>query len=150
MISIGTLSRRTGVNIETIRYYERTGVLPKAQRASNGRRCYDDGDVRRLGFVRHARGLGFEMSAIRALLALQQQPNAPCSIASKLAADQLAAVESRIARLKELKKELSRIVSLCDDGPVADCRIIEALIGSPKKFKHVAAPAGRSRPARRQ
>ena len=64
MISIGTLSKQSGVHIETIRYYERVGVLPKALRAANGRRAYGRQDVERLAFIRHARDLGFELAAV--------------------------------------------------------------------------------------
>ena len=69
MMPIGTLSKQSGVHIETIRYYERAGVLPKARRAANGRRVFDQQDVRRLAFIRHARELGFELASVRALLA---------------------------------------------------------------------------------
>lgn len=70
-MQIGELSARSGVNIETIRYYERIGVLPQPARQSNGRRSYGEIDAQRLGFIRHARDLGFDLSAVRTLLALQ-------------------------------------------------------------------------------
>lgn len=127
MIPIGTLSERAGVNIETIRYYERAGVLPKAERGENGRRVYGDDDVRRLAFIRHARELGFELKAVRELLKLQEQPERSCKTASRLAATQLAAVESKIQRLTRLRDELGRMVKSCKNGRVAECRVIEAL-----------------------
>jgi DNA-binding transcriptional MerR regulator len=127
MIPIGTLSERAGVNIETIRYYERAGVLPKAARGENGRRIYGEGDVRRLAFIRHARELGFELKAVRELLKLQEQPERSCKTASRLAATQLAAVESKIHRLTRLRDELDRMVKSCMNGRVADCHVIEAL-----------------------
>lgn len=130
MIPIGALSERAGVNIETIRYYERAGVLPKAQRGENGRRVYGDDDVRRLAFIRHARELGFELKAVRELLKLQEQPERSCRTASRLAATQLAAVESKIQRLMRLREELSRMVKSCKNGRVAECRVIEALATS--------------------
>ena len=126
-MQIGDLSQGTGVNIETIRYYERIGVLPKPARKSNGRRSYGEADAQRLGFVRHARDLGFDLASIRILLALQEQPEASCEDASRIAAEQLAAVESRIARLLNLRSELSRMVTECRHGVVAECRVIEAL-----------------------
>ena len=126
-MQIGDLSQETGVNIETIRYYERIGVLPKPARKSNGRRSYGEADAQRLGFVRHARDLGFDLASIRILLALQEQPEASCEDASRIAAEQLAAVESRIARLLNLRSELSRMVTECRRGVVAECRVIEAL-----------------------
>ncbi len=126
-MQIGDLSRHAGVNIETIRYYERIGVLPVPARQENGRRSYTEVDARRLGFVRHARELGFDLAAVRALLALQEQPQASCEDASRIAQAQLAEVESRIARLLNLRKELSRMVKECGRGVVAERRVIEAL-----------------------
>ena len=96
-------------------------------RQENGRRSYTEVDARRLGFVRHARELGFDLAAVRALLALQEQPEASCEDASRIAQAQLAEVESRIARLLNLRKELSRMVKECGRGVVAECRVIEAL-----------------------
>lgn len=131
MIPIGELSRRTGVHIETIRYYEREGVLPKAERAANGRRVYGSEDVQRLAFLRHARDLGFDLAAVQSLLALQERPEASCEGALRLAAEQLAAVESRISRLTALREELARMVRTCAAGTVSECRVIEALEGPP-------------------
>lgn len=127
MMSIGTLSKQSGVHIETIRYYERAGVLPKARRAPNGRRVYDHEDTGRLAFIRHARELGFELVSVRALLALQERPELSCKAASELASAQLAAVESRLSRLSVLRDELKRMVRACKNGRVVDCRVIDAL-----------------------
>lgn len=126
-MQIGDLSQHTGVNIETIRYYERVGVLPTPTRQANGRRSYTEADARRLGFIRHARELGFDLADVRTLLSLQEQPGASCEDASRIAAAQLADVESRIARLLSLREELSRMVAECRRGVVAECRVIEAL-----------------------
>jgi DNA-binding transcriptional MerR regulator len=127
MMSIGTLSKQSGVHIETIRYYERAGVLPKARRAANGRRVYGNEDAGRLAFIRHARELGFELVSVRALLALQEKPELSCKAASELASAQLAAVENRLNRLTVLRDELKRMVRSCKNGRVVDCRVIEAL-----------------------
>jgi DNA-binding transcriptional MerR regulator len=126
-MQIGDLSRVTGVNIETIRYYERIGVLPRPTRQMNGRRTYAEQDTGRLGFIRHARDLGFELADVRTLLALQEQPEASCEDASRIAQTQLEAVEARIAKLQNLRTELTRMVSECQKGVVAECRVIEAL-----------------------
>lgn len=126
-MQIGDLSRLSGVHIETIRYYERIGILPRPDRLRNGRRTYSEGDERRLRFIRHARDLGFDLNSVRSLLDLQEQPEASCEAASALARAQLAGVESRMAQLGALQEELRRMILACKDGRVADCRIIEAL-----------------------
>lgn len=126
-MQIGDLSRATGVNIETIRYYERIGVLPRPARQGNGRRSYADEDSRRLGFIRHARDLGFDLGDVRTLLALQEEPETSCEDASRIARAQLETVESRIAKLQSLRDELARMVKECKRGVVAECRVIEAL-----------------------
>ncbi len=131
MMPIGTLSKQSGVHIETIRYYERAGVLPKARRAANGRRVFDQQDVRRLAFIRHARELGFELASARALLALQETPELSCKSASDLASAQLSAVEGRINRLTVLREELKRMIRACKNKRVFDCRVIDALTKMP-------------------
>jgi DNA-binding transcriptional MerR regulator len=133
MITIGTLSQRAGVNIETIRYYERIRLIPPPPRTDSGRRLYGAEDVRRLTFIRHARDLGFDIATIKTMLALQDVPDASCQQVSRIATTQLAAVESRIGRLLGLRTELTRMIKQCDNGKVATCRIIEVL----------ADPAGR-------
>lgn len=127
MFTIGTLSKRTGVNIETIRYYERTGLIDAPPRTASKRRLFDDTAVRRLVFIRHARELGFDVPTIRGLLALQCLPEAPCEDVIRIAKDQLDAVQTRLVRLQVLKAELGRIIRRCTGGKMADCRIIEAL-----------------------
>jgi DNA-binding transcriptional MerR regulator len=131
MITIGALSKRTGVNIETIRYYERIRLIPSAPRTDSGRRLYGAEDIRRLTFIRHARELGFDIAAIKAMLALQDLPEASCEQVSQIATAQLEAVESRIRRLLGLRAELTRMIKECDNGNVASCRIIEVLADSP-------------------
>ena len=134
MIAIGALSRRTGVNIETIRYYERIRLIPPPARTDSGRRLYGAEDVRRLTFIRHARDLGFDIAAIRTMLALQDAPEASCEQVSRIATVQLEAVESRIRRLLGLRSELTRMINECDNGKVASCRIIEVLADSPSNL----------------
>lgn len=131
MIAIGALSKQTGVNIETIRYYERIGVLPSPSRTAAGRRVYGAGEVRRLSFIRHARDLGFSLSVIREMIALQERPDMPCCEVTRLATGQLDAVEHRVARLLLLRSELQRMIASCASDRMADCRIIEALAETP-------------------
>lgn len=127
MISIGELSRRTGVKIPTIRFYEQSGLLPEPPRTESGRRLYGDSDERRLAFIRHARDLGFEMPDLRALLDLSDQPDRPCGEVDAIARAHLTVVEAKIKQLTALKGELSRMLKSCSQGQVSDCRVIEAL-----------------------
>src|SRR5579863_7743987 len=96
-LPIGEAARRSGVKVPTIRYYEQIGLLPAPPRTEGNRRCYDDGDLRRLAFIRHARELGFEVPAIRTLLTLQDDPDQPCATADIIARAHLIEVEQRIA-----------------------------------------------------
>ena len=125
--SIGELARRTGVKATTIRWYEQEGLLPEPLRSEGGHRLYDEGHLHRLGFIRHARDLGFSMPAIRALLDLAARPHAPCAEAHALARAQIAAVDSRLRRLQALRTELVNMAERCAGGEAQGCRILETL-----------------------
>jgi MerR family mercuric resistance operon transcriptional regulator len=123
---IGELSRRTGCNIETIRYYERIGLMPVPLR--RGRyRSYGPEDVGRLGFVRRARELGFTLHEVRALLGLAVGGQASCAEARDLAAAHLQDVRTRIADLRRMERVLAETVRACDAGDDAGCPLITAL-----------------------
>ena len=125
--SIGELSRQTGVKVPTIRYYEKEGLIEEPGRTEGNQRRYDTEHLDRLRFIRHARDLGLPMQSIRDLLDLGAQPDKPCAEASRIAADQLAAVRQRIAHLTKLEAELVRISASCDgDHTVADCNVLKA------------------------
>lgn len=141
LIPIGELSRRTAVHIETIRYYEHEGILPRPRRSESGRRLYEDDDLQRVIFVRHARELGLELAAIRSLLALQERPGESCQGVIDLMRAQLTAVQSRIDRLNVLKGELHRMLRSCTGGRVADCRIVKALNGDVAGLLAGASPS---------
>lgn len=126
-LPIGALSRQTATKVETIRYYEQIGLLQAPARTDGNQRRYSAADAERLAFIRHARELGFSLEAIRELLLLTDRPECSCAVADELATRQLAAVRSRIARLKALEKELARMVRECSKGQVANCRVIEVL-----------------------
>ncbi|MFD3188964.1 helix-turn-helix domain-containing protein [Sedimentitalea sp. HM32M-2] len=127
MLSIGTMAKRTGTKVQTIRYYEQIGLLPEPGRTAGGQRRYGSADLDRLAFVRHARQLGFSLDAIRELLALSDHPDQPCSDADSIARRQLRHVDARIARLEALRGELRRMITQCAGGTVADCRVLEVL-----------------------
>ena len=127
MLAIGKLAARTGVKVPTIRYYEQIGLMPEADRNSGNQRRYRRDHVDRLGFIRHARDLGFSLDAIRALLGLADHPDHSCAEANALAAEHLTQVRNRIAQLQRLEAELARIAALCDGGPAGACRVLTAL-----------------------
>lgn len=126
-LAIGALSEATGVKVPTIRYYESVGLMPAAARSEANRRTYDGDAIRRLRFIRHARELGFEVDDIRQLLDLSDQPDRSCGDVDAIAQRHLIEINSRIRRLKALKVEVTRMISECSRGRVAECRIIDVL-----------------------
>jgi MerR family mercuric resistance operon transcriptional regulator len=124
---IGELSRRTGGNIETIRYYERIGLLPTPDRAGRYRR-YGSADTRRLIFIRRARELGFTLDEVRALLRLSEADGeTACADVRELAARHLADVKAKLAALRVMERTLAEAVRRCDAGEVPGCPLIDAL-----------------------
>ena len=125
--TIGELGKTTGTKVETVRYYERIGLLPKPSRTSGNYRSYGEKELARLSFIRRARDLGFPLDQVRALLALSDERNRDCATVDALARDHLAEVERKIADLEALHRELTVLLASCRGGTVAQCRIIEAL-----------------------
>ncbi|MDD9908715.1 MAG: helix-turn-helix domain-containing protein [Ahrensia sp.] len=126
MISIGQLSKRTGVKIPTIRYYEQMGLIDAPERSVGNQRRYTKEGLSRLSFIRHSRELGFPLEDIRELLELSQHPEKPCGDAHGIANRHLNDVRDRIAKLTRLEGELKRIAD-CDSDNVAACAVIETL-----------------------
>jgi MerR family transcriptional regulator, mercuric resistance operon regulatory protein len=131
-LTIGALSARTRVNIETIRYYERIGVLPPPPRSAGGRRLYGDDHLRRLAFIRRGRELGFTLDEIRALLRLAGGGGGAhgCVEARALALEHLARVRARIADLRRAERTLADTAARCRNGEGPACPIVEALFGT--------------------
>jgi len=127
MLSIGQLSHQTGVKIPTIRYYEQMGLIAAPARSEGNQRRYSQRELERLSFIKHARSLGLTIEAIRDLTALSDAPDQPCEDAHRIAQTHLSAVHERIAKLKRLETELTRIVAECDTGQIADCSVIRSL-----------------------
>jgi len=125
-IGIGALSRRTGVNIETIRYYERIGLLAPPPRSMGGHRVYDREAVRRLAFLRRARELGFTLDEVRTLLDLVDG-GFTCGEVLDLTERHLAGVRARIADLQRLEARLVEISEGCAGGAVPECPVVDAL-----------------------
>lgn len=126
MFSIGELSKRTGVKIPTIRYYEQMGLIDAPERSEGNQRRYSKEGLQRLSFIRHSRELGFTIEDIKGLLELSQHPDKPCQDADKIAVQRLSDVRARIAKLRRLERELKRITT-CQAGSIASCAVIESL-----------------------
>lgn len=126
-LTIGQLSRLTGVNIETIRYYEKVKVLPKPSRTGSGRRIYGSAERRILGFVRRSRELGFSLDEVRALLRLGGPEKASCREVRNIAAQHLDGVRAKIGDLRKLERLLAKTVAQCTGSAAPECPVLDIL-----------------------
>ena len=126
-LTIGDLAKATDTKVETVRYYERIGILPAPARTRGNYRSYSPKHLERLSFIRRARDLGFSLPQVRELLGLSDQRRRSCEAVDVIAREHLAEVDRKIADLAALRRELDSIISQCGHGTVAECRIIEAL-----------------------
>ena len=126
-LTIGELARRSGYAVQTLRYYEQIGLMPKPPRTSGGQRRYGEDLQRRLLFIRHARDLGFEIEDIRSLLDLASRPDQPCASVDSIAKAHLVSIDEKIARLIALRVELNRMLKACAAGRIAECKVIDVL-----------------------
>ena len=126
-LTIGQLSKVTSVNIETIRYYEKIGMLPVPPRTEGGRRVYGRLETRMLAFIRRARELGFSLDEIRALLRLGGPEKATCGEVKAIATRHLEDIRAKLSDLKKLERLLSKTVARCTGRAAPDCPVIEIL-----------------------
>jgi Hg(II)-responsive transcriptional regulator len=127
-LTIGELAKRVGVNLETIRYYERVGLLPKPPRNSAGYRIFPDDAPRRLHFVRRAQELGFSLREIKELLALRIEPGKTRADVRERAKAKIAAIDQKLRTLRKMKNALVRLTAACHgNGSLSDCPILEGL-----------------------
>lgn len=127
-LTIGRLARRASVNVETIRYYERRGLLPEPPRTQAGYRQYDPQAVRRIRFIKRAQALGFTLEEIGDLLALRVAPKSNCDAIEQRAERAIARIEAKVAELERMRSALSRLVGACRDRrPTDECPILDAL-----------------------
>ena len=127
-LTTGKVAKEAEVNIETMRYYERRGLIPSPPRSVSNYRRYPTGTVRRVRFIKRAQELGFSLKEIKQLLSLRASPRARCADVRKRAADKIQDVEEKIRTLRAMKKALSKLVSECSGkGPITDCPILESL-----------------------
>ena len=127
---IGELSKRTGVHIETVRFYERDGLFPPPPRTTGGHRVYDEDHVKRLTFVRRSRELGFTLGEVRELLALVDQKHFTCDEIKDLTLGHANQVSQKIADLKKIETVLRDMAAQCDRGAVPECPVVDALFAS--------------------
>lgn len=123
------LARRTGCNLETVRYYEKVGLLPEPPRTTGGYRSYDTTHERRLRFVLRARELGFSLNEIRALLRLADERDQPCAEVRTVAAGHLKDVQAKIVDLRRMERVLKEVVAQCAGGTTPECPLIDTLFG---------------------
>jgi len=122
------IARATGCNLETIRYYEKVGIMPDPPRTANGYRCYDDTHVRRLKFVMRSRDLGFSLEEIRGLLGLVDDRSQTCAQVQSVAEAHLEDVQAKIADLTRIERVLSKTVARCTGDAAPECAVIDALL----------------------
>src|SRR5262245_6249495 len=126
-LTIGVLSARTGVTIETIRYYERIAILPKPPRSAAGHRIYSNEHGQRLIFVRRARELGFSLDQVRALLGLTGSRRVTCAKVKGITERHIDEIRQRVKDLKHIERVLTEMVAHCPGGEKPDCPILNAL-----------------------
>ncbi len=126
-LTIGRMAEAGGYRVQTIRYYEEIGILPKPRRSAGNHRVYSPEHLDRVRFIRHSRALGFSIDQIRELLALSDDPNRPCEEVDAIARFHLEEVERKIARLEGFRLELKRMITNCAGGKVEQCRVIDTL-----------------------
>lgn len=125
----GTLSKRTGCNIETIRYYEQIGLIPPPPRSEGGHRLYGEEDFRRLTFIRRARELGFSLKEVRGLLDLVDGGDYTCAEVKTVTLAHVRDIRDKIDDLRKIERVLGTMAAQCDDGEVPECPVIDALFG---------------------
>jgi MerR family transcriptional regulator, mercuric resistance operon regulatory protein len=125
--TIGELSRLTGINIETVRYYEKIGMLRPPPRTKGGHRVYGPTETRVLAFIRRGRELGFGLEDIRALLGLGAPVKASCEDVREIAAHHLDDIRCKIADLRKLERLLAKTIAKCSGSSVPDCPILDIL-----------------------
>ena len=129
-VTIGQLAKAAGVNLETVRYYERIGLMPAPARTGSGHRAYDDKHIRKLAFIRRARELGFSIDDIRTLLALAEPERASCAEVNEIASAHLAEVRAKLNDLARLEQILATTVARCSGDHAPSCPVLD-MLGSP-------------------
>ena len=145
MVTIGKLAARTAVSVDTVRYYEREGLLRPAKKSAAGYRLYDDDAERRIRFIKQAQQCGFSLSETRDLLDLRRRDDACCSEVRTLAIEKKMQLEHKIAALRRMSETLNELIVRCtnDSAPLEECPILDALETSMSKAAGASAPRRR-------
>lgn len=127
-MTIGQLADDAGVNVETVRFYERKGLIAQPSRPAAGYRTYDQQTSRRIRFIREAQELGFSLVEIRQLLSLRVDPATSCMAVKDAAEAKIRSIDEKVTALKTMRKALLEITSACSgQGPTSECPILDAL-----------------------
>ena len=126
-MKIGEIAKRTGLKIETVRFYEAEGLVSPPLRSGGNYRLYDRSHLDRLSFIKRSRDLGFSLDQVRALLRLADDPQESCAEADTIAAVHIAEIDRKLADLTTLRAEIAHWGGTCTVGTVAECRVIDAL-----------------------
>jgi len=134
-LTIGKVAERAGVNTETLRYYERQGIVPKPSRSQANYRVYSEDTVRRVRFVKRAQELGFSLAEIAELLSLRARRGTSCNAVRERASVKIESIDEKIAALEAMRGALTKLVGECasSEGPLSECPILEALDSNGKK-----------------
>ncbi len=127
ILSIGELAGRAGCLVETVRYYERAGIMPSPPRSQGGHRQYTFEHLKRLNFVRRCRDLGIDLARTRGLLGLVDEGGDTCAQVRGIANDHLAEIRGKLSDLRKMERVMKDMVAACDDGKIPACPIIDAL-----------------------
>lgn len=127
-MTIGQLARRTELNVESVRYYERRGLIPEPRRSESGYRLYSQEAIARINFIKRAKTLGFSLSEISELLSLRVDPESTCRMVRIRAREKTADIESKIETLQDMKRALVKLTASCrGSGPTSECPILDFL-----------------------
>ena len=131
VLTIGKLAKAAATKVETVRWYEKVGLIDPPVRTDGNYRSYTARDLSRLTFIRRARDLGFPLDQVRALLDLASEPGRDCGSVDELTSGHLAEVDRKIADLAALRRELAALLTSCRGGTMSECRILEAFAPAP-------------------
>lgn len=135
-LTIGQVADRAGIGVETVRFYERAGLIPLPARKASGYRQYDESTVSRLRFIRRAKDLGFTLKEIAALLALRHEPATTAADVKREAEQKIAEIDRKIRSLRQMRNALRKLADSCPGhGPTSECPILEALSGHDRGSK---------------